>query len=37
VTDFSEPVYFVVWFYNQRGGAETLINLETAVVSQSRV
>jgi hypothetical protein len=25
VTDFSEPIYFVVWFYNQRGGAENLI------------
>lgn len=25
VTDFSDPLYFVVWFYNQRGGAENLI------------
>ena len=25
VTNFSEPVDFVVWFYNQRGGAENLI------------
>jgi hypothetical protein len=25
VTDFREPVDFVVWFYNQRGGAENLI------------
>jgi hypothetical protein len=25
VTDFSEPIYFVVWFYNQRGGAENLL------------
>jgi hypothetical protein len=25
VTDFSEPIHFVVWFYNQRGGAENLI------------
>jgi hypothetical protein len=25
VTDFSDPIYFVVWFYNQRGGAENLI------------
>ena len=25
VTDFSEPVHFVVWLYNQRGGAENLI------------
>jgi len=25
VTDFTEPVYFVVWFYNQRGSAENLI------------
>jgi len=25
VTDFSEPIDFVVWFYNQRGGAENLI------------
>jgi hypothetical protein len=25
VTDFSEPIYSVVWFYNQRGGAENLI------------
>jgi hypothetical protein len=25
VTDFTDPVYFVVWFYNQRAGAENLI------------
>jgi hypothetical protein len=25
VTNFSEPIDFVVWFYNQRGGAENLI------------
>jgi hypothetical protein len=25
VTDFTEPVFFVVWFYNQRAGAENLI------------
>ena len=25
VTDFSDPIDFVVWFYNQRGGAENLI------------
>ena len=25
VTDFNEPIDFVVWFYNQRGGAENLI------------
>jgi hypothetical protein len=25
VTDFREPIDFVVWFYNQRGGAENLI------------
>ena len=25
VTDFSEPIDFVVWFYNQRGGAKNLI------------
>jgi hypothetical protein len=25
VTDLTEPIYFVVWFYNQRGGAENLI------------
>ena len=25
VTDMSEPIDFVVWFYNQRGGAENLI------------
>ena len=25
VTALSEPVPFVVWFYNQRGGAENLI------------
>ncbi len=25
VTDLSEPIDFVVWFYNQRGGAENLI------------
>jgi hypothetical protein len=25
VTDFSEPIDFVVWFYNQRGGSENLI------------
>lgn len=25
VTDFTDPIYFVVWFYNQRGGAENLI------------
>jgi hypothetical protein len=25
VTDMSDPIYFVVWFYNQRGGAENLI------------
>jgi hypothetical protein len=25
VTDMSDPIHFVVWFYNQRGGAENLI------------
>lgn len=25
VTDLSDPIAFVVWFYNQRGGAENLI------------
>ena len=25
VTDFGEPIDFVVWFYGQRGGAENLI------------
>jgi hypothetical protein len=25
VTDFSDPIDFVIWFYNQRGGAENLI------------
>ena len=25
VTDMRDPIYFVVWFYNQRGGAENLI------------
>ena len=25
VTDFTDPVYFVVWFYNQRSGSENLI------------
>jgi Transposase DDE domain group 1 len=25
VTDMDDPIYFVVWFYNQRGGAENLI------------
>jgi hypothetical protein len=25
VTDMNDPVSFVVWFYNQRGGAENLI------------
>jgi len=25
VTDMSEPIHFVVWFYNQRAGAENLI------------
>lgn len=25
VTDLSDPTYFVVWFYSQRGGAENLI------------
>jgi len=25
VTDLTDPLYFVVWFYNQRGGAENLI------------
>jgi hypothetical protein len=25
VTDFSDPIHFVFWFYNQRGGAENLI------------
>jgi len=25
VTDFVEPIDFVVWFYGQRGGAENLI------------
>jgi hypothetical protein len=25
VTDFREPIHFVFWFYNQRGGAENLI------------
>ena len=24
-TDMSDPIYFVVWFYSQRGGAENLI------------
>jgi hypothetical protein len=27
VTALSEPVPFVVWFYNQRGGAENLTQL----------
>src|SRR5271166_5860462 len=25
VTDMNDPIYFVVWFYSQRGGAENLI------------
>ena len=25
VTSMAEPIHFVVWFYNQRGGAENLI------------
>jgi hypothetical protein len=25
VTDLTEPIHFVAWFYNQRGGAENLI------------
>ena len=25
VTDMSDPIHFVAWFYNQRGGAENLI------------
>jgi len=25
VTNFNDPISFVVWFYNQRGGAENLI------------
>ena len=25
VSDMADPIYFVVWFYNQRGGAENLI------------
>ena len=25
VTDFTDPIYFVVWFYNQRAGSENLI------------
>jgi hypothetical protein len=25
VTDMPDPIYFVAWFYNQRGGAENLI------------
>jgi Transposase DDE domain group 1 len=25
VTNMSDPIYFVVWFYGQRGGAENLI------------
>jgi hypothetical protein len=25
VTDMDDPIYFVVWFYNQRAGAENLI------------
>src|ERR1022692_337833 len=25
VTDMSDPIYFVAWFYRQRGGAENLI------------
>jgi Transposase DDE domain group 1 len=25
VTDWTDPIYVVVWFYNQRGGAENLI------------
>jgi hypothetical protein len=25
VTDLTEPIHFVVWFYSQRGGAENLI------------
>jgi hypothetical protein len=24
VTDMSDPIYFVAWFYRQRGGAESL-------------
>jgi hypothetical protein len=25
VTDWTEPIYYVFWFYNQRGGAENLV------------
>lgn len=25
VTDMRDPIYFVAWFYGQRGGAENLI------------
>jgi Transposase DDE domain group 1 len=25
VTDMTDPIHFVVWFYNQRGGSENLI------------
>ena len=25
VSDMTDPIYMVVWFYNQRGGAENLI------------
>jgi len=25
VTDFTDPIHFVVWFYNQRAGSENLI------------
>jgi hypothetical protein len=25
VSDMTDPIYFVVWFYNQRGGSENLI------------
>ena len=25
VTDLTDPIYFVVWFYNQRGSAENLV------------
>jgi hypothetical protein len=39
VTDFVEPIDFVVWFYGQRGGAEDLIkeaNNDAGHVRQSR-
>jgi hemolysin-activating ACP:hemolysin acyltransferase len=31
VTDLSEPLSFVVWFCNQRGGAENLIKEATTM------